>query len=260
MEQTNKYFVGEPYWTTPHNIKLDEKIAKFNPPKPEHEYEALKAQIERDGQVDPVYVRGGLLGDGTHRTRIAQELGRKILVQEIDVGIPDAEYIRLCNKNTFGARNDTPAQVAIKAYTLVKEYGYTATEANKIAGVKDRNSIAYIRYIADTRHASVLTDIKNGGKAVIKTKEGEIVYKGVALKLIKEKIARLEEEEMLEVDTSCEINTVVDYNIYLNTETAKDVFWSNVGNNEFVSMDTKKLFCELLNLKYKLKDEPCKEL
>ncbi len=251
--------MGEPYWISPHNIKIDEKIAKFNPVKPKHEYESLKMQIEKQGQLDPGYMRGGLLGDARHRMQIAQELGVKLLVQDIDPSIPDKEYILLCNKNTFGARNDTATQAAIKAYALVKEFGYTDTEAVKFSGLKDKKAIGYVRYIADTRHAYILTDLKNGGRAEIKDLQSNIVYIGVALKTIKEKIARLEEEEMLEVDTSCEINTVVDYNTYLNTETAKDVFWSNVGNNEFVSMDTKKLFCELLNLKYKLKDEPCKE-
>lgn len=256
MEQINKYFIGEPYWISPHNIKIDEKIARFNPAKPDHEYESLKMQIEEGGQEDPAYMRNGLIGDGRHRMRIAQELGKKLLVQDIDPSIPDEKYIVLCNKNTFGARNDTPAQVAIKAYTLVKEYKYTDTKAVKLTALKDRNAIGYVRYIADTRHAHVLTDLKNGGRAEIKDIKGNVVYMGVALKTIKEKIARLEEEEMLVVDESTKSEPVnIDYNMYLNTETAKDVFWSHVGKNEMVTMETKILFCELLNLKYKLKDK-----
>lgn len=251
MEQ-NKYFIGNQIWVSPHNIKLDEKVAKFNPAKPDHEYESLKMQIENDGQVDPAYMRGGLLGDGRHRLRIAQELGRKLLIQEVSPSMPDEDYIRLCNKNTFGARNDTPAQAAIKAYTLVKEYSYTDTEAIRLVGVKDKNALTYIRYIADTRHASIIENLKNGGRAEIKNKQGEVVYVGIALKTIKERIARLEEEEMLVVDTSCKIDVDMDYNAYLNTETAKDEFWLRVGKNPTVSTDTKLLFCELLNLKYKL--------
>ena len=61
---------------------------------------------------------------------------------------------------------------------------------------------------------------------------------------------------MLVVDESTKSEPVnIDYNSYLNTETAKDVFWSHVGKNEMVTMETKILFCELLNLKYKLKDK-----
>ena len=254
MAQTNKYFIGHPVWVTPHNIKLDEKVSQFNPAKPEYEYESLKTQIETDGQIDPAYVRGNLLGDGRHRLQIAKELGRKVLIQEISSDMPDEEYIRLCNKNTFGARNDTPAQAAIKAYTLVKEYKYTDAEAMRLVGVKDRHSITYIRYIMDTRHAKVIGHLKSGGKAEIKNRQGEIVYQGIALKTLKEKIARLEEEEMLMIDSSCEVNIEVDYNDYLNTETAKDEFWLHIGKNPTVGADTKKLFCELLNLKYKLKD------
>lgn len=255
MEQTNKYFIGSQEWVSPHNIKLDEKIAQFNPAKPPHEYEALKLQIETDGQIDPAYIRNELLGDGRHRLQIAQELGRKLLIQRVDASMPDDEYIRLCNKNTFGARNDTPAQTAIKAYELVKRFGYTDTKAVKIVGVKDPNAVGYVRYIADTRHAKVIEHLKAGGMAEIKNHEGEVVYRGIALKTIKTQIAKLEEEEMLIIDESEKLKEVaIDYNDYLNTETAKDVFWTTIGKNETVSMETKKLMCELLNLKYKLKD------
>lgn len=255
MEQTNKYFIGPQEWVSSHNIKLDEKIAQFNPAKPPYEYEALKLQIETDGQIDPAYIRGGLLGDGRHRLQIAQELGRKLLIQEIDASMPDDEYIRLCNKNTFGARNDTPAQTAIKAYELVKRFGYTDIKAVKMVGVKDPRAVGYVRYIADTRHAKVIEHLKAGGMAEIKNHEGEVVYRGIALKTIKTQIAKLEEEEMLIIDESEKLKDVaVDYNDYLNTETAKDVFWTTIGKNETVSMETKKLMCELLNLKYKLKD------
>ena len=253
MVQNNKYFIGSPVWVTPYDIKLDEKVSQFNPAKPDYEYTSLKTQIEIDGQIDPAYVRGNLLGDGRHRLQIAKELGRKLLIQEISREMPDEEYIRLCNKNTFGARNDTPAQAAVKAYTLVKEYKYTDAEAIRLVGVKDKNALTYIRYIMDTRHAKVIEHLKNGGKAEIKNQQGEIVYQGIALKTLKEKIARLEEEEMLIVDNSCEVNIELDYNVYLNTETAKDEFCLHIGKNPTVSVDTKKLFCELLNLKYKLK-------
>lgn len=253
MVQSNKYFIGSPTWVTPYGIKLDEKVSQFNPAKPDWDYVSLKTQIETDGQIDPAYVRGNLLGDGRHRLQIAKELGRKLLIQEIDKSMPDEEYIRLCNKNTFGARNDTPAQAAIKAYTLVKEYKYTDAEALRLVGVKDKNALTYIRYIMDTRHAKVIENLKNGGRAEVKNKQGEVVYQGIALKTLKEKIARLEEEEMLIVDNSCEVIVELNYNEYLNTETAKDEFWLHIGKNPTVSADTKKLFCELLNLKYKLK-------
>ena len=168
--------VNAPEWVSPQGIKIDEKIAQFNPAKPPHEYEALKLQIEVDGQIDPAYIRGGLLGDGRHRLQIAQELGIKLLVQEIDASMPDEEYIRLCNKNTFGARNDTPAQTAIKAYELVKRFGYTDAKAVKMVGVKDPKLVQYVRYIMDTRHAHVLTNLTNGGKAEIKDIKGNVSW------------------------------------------------------------------------------------
>ena len=251
----SKYFVGEPYWTTPHNIKVDEKIAGFNPAKTKAEYEALALQIREEGQIDPVYIRDGLLGDGRHRMQIAQELGAKLLVQEIDSNMPDDKYILLCNKNVFGARNANASQLAIKAFGLHNSYGYTVTKACAITGVKDRKAIGYIKYILGTRHSKVLLALEEGEPAVIVDNQGNTIYKGIRLKTIKERIAKLEEEELLEIDNSCEVETTIDYNDYLNTETAKEIFWTNIGKNEFVSKETKKLFCELLNLKYKLKDK-----
>ena len=254
---TNKYYIGSQEWVSPQGIKIDEKIAQFNPAKPPYKYEALKLQIEMDGQTDPAYIRNELLGDGRHRLQIAQELGRKLLIQEVDASMPDDEYIRLCNKDNFGGRSDdTPAQTAIKAYELVKRFGYTDTKAVKMVGVKDQRAVGYVRYIADTRHAKVIEHLKAGGMAEIKSHDGEIIYRGIALKTIKTQIAKLEEEEMLITDESEKLKEIaVDYNDYLNTETAKDIFWHSIGKNETVDMETKKLMCELLNLKYKLKDK-----
>jgi hypothetical protein len=81
------------------------------------------------------------------------------------------------------------------------------------------------------------------------------VYLGVALKSIRTQIAKLEEQEMLIVDETEVIEEAqVDFNEYLNTETAKDIFWTTIGKNDSVSIEVKKLMCELLNLKYKLKE------
>jgi hypothetical protein len=153
-------------------------------------------------------------------------------------------------------RNPTPTQMAIKAYKLVKQFGYTDVMAVRITGLKDPKAIGYVRYIADTRHAKVIEHLEaEGGKAEIKSLTGEVVYLGVALKSIRTQIAKLEEQEMLIVDETEVIEEAqVDFNEYLNTETAKDIFWTTIGKNDSVSIEVKKLMCELLNLKYKLKE------
>lgn len=252
----NKYFDGDPYWIVPHKIKLDEKIAQFNPPKAASEYESLKSQIQKDGQIDPAYIRNGLLGDGRHRMQIAQELGTKLLVQDINSSMPDEDYIKLCNKNTFGTRNDDATQLALKAYALIKEYGYTQKAAMQLCGVTDKNAIGYIRYIADSKYVAVIDQLKNTkDKVEIKDSTGKIRGRSRSLRLIRTLISTIEEEELLIVDDSAKIEDIkIDYNDYLNTEAAKEVFWSTIGHNTTVPIETKKLWCELLNLKYKLKD------
>jgi hypothetical protein len=45
-------------------------------------FEALKADIQKNGQVDPIWVKTGEIIDGRHRWRACRELGRQCKTQE----------------------------------------------------------------------------------------------------------------------------------------------------------------------------------
>ncbi len=59
------------------------------------------------------------------------------------------------------------------------------------------------------------------------------------------------EESYTEIDQCEDIELFVDYNEYIKTETAKDIFLTRFGKNESLSQEDKLLVCSLLNLKYK---------
>lgn len=73
----NKYIISETYEVEPLNIKYDTEFSKFNPEKSDKEYETLLAQIKENGQLDPGFMKNGLLGDGVHRAKACTELGNK---------------------------------------------------------------------------------------------------------------------------------------------------------------------------------------
>ena len=145
---TNKNFIiSDVYEVLPENVKYDVDFSKFNPTKSDEEYQTLLIQIKEQGQHDPCYFKNGLLGDGTHRVRACSELGIKVKVVDIDPNISDKDYLLLCNKNTFAARNDTTTQLAIKAYNMVEKFKFSMAEAAQYTGLKDKRVIGYAKNI-----------------------------------------------------------------------------------------------------------------
>lgn len=249
----HNWFIGQPYEVNPHEVKYDTKITSFNAQKSEEDYQAMKLLIVEQGQQKPCLLREGLMGDGVNRTRAAKELGRNVLVVDVDPAISDADYIALCNADTMSTRKYTPTQWAIMAYKLVKLYGYTDKKASMLVGLKDKNAIGQVRYIADTKYKKLLDDLFEGNKITVAKDNGEVLYTGVSLKWIKSAIARIAEEDLLEVDTSEDAEElVIDYNMLLKTETAKKIFFEQYANSD-LSIEVKQFTCTLLNLMFKYK-------
>ena len=84
-------------------------------------YDALKRDIEINGQLDPVITYRGKIVDGRHRWLIIQELG-----------IDFIKYIELPNNTTIAQlrrlvqsketrRHETAGQLAIRAYRLYEQ-------------------------------------------------------------------------------------------------------------------------------------------
>lgn len=235
------------YWIDPEDVKFDSKMSQFNTPKSASEYQSLKYQITNGVQEDPILIRGGLCGDGVHRTRIAKELGRKVLAEDVDPNRTDKEYIIKCNKNTFGSRNLSTTQKAIKAYMLTLNFGYTDAEAIRNVGLPiGTKNVGHARTIAASpigKELDILGVLDQDKVVTINGKTTKSI--DVARRLVK-----LYEEESLRKEAEAKIKeTQIDYNELVNTESGKDVFWAIVKDAQ-LARDAKLKIIDLINAVY----------
>ena len=244
----NRHIISDSYTVDPNQIKYDEKISGFNNSKTASEYAGLVAQIRESGQTQPAYMRNGLLGDGVHRAKACMQLGIKLSVVDIDPTITDKDYIVLCNENTFAARNDSPAQSAIKGFKLVAMYGHSDAAVVKMLGLTDKKAIGYVRTI----EASRLNDRYKILETLASKREAKVQigdkWTG-SLDTAKRLVSKIEEMEandgILEV-----VNPTVDYDSMLHTETAKEYFWN--WHSHLEGYDVKLHYIGLLNEVYKI--------
>lgn len=235
------------YWISPEDVKFDEKMSMFNTEKTPAEYEALKYQIEKGSQEDPILIRGGMCGDGVHRTRIAKELGRKVLAIDVEEELSDKEYILKCNKNTFAGRNLSSTQKAIKAYKLTTTFGYTDVEAIRNVGLpKGTKNVGYVRTIANSqlgKELSVISTLEQGKPVTINGKVTRSI--DTARRAIK-----LYEEEAMKKEAHKNLDKIeFDYNDYLKTESGKDLFWKV---HKMETREDKLVLIELINSLYSM--------
>lgn len=64
-----------------HKLKIH-PICDMVPKMSAEAYEALKSDIQKNGQIDPIWVKGGEIIDGRHRYRACRELSLKCKTQE----------------------------------------------------------------------------------------------------------------------------------------------------------------------------------
>lgn len=239
------------YEMNPEDIKFDPKFTNFNSPKNKEEYDGLKAMIFADKQYEPILVRNGLCGDGTHRVKIAKELNRKVLCKDVDKDMSDHDYILACNRNTIGARNLSSAQKAIRGYKLVKEFGYTDAEAYKYLGITDKRTIGYVRTIVDSSYNSennILDKLDKGESVYISGKWTKSI--DTAKRLIK----MIEEDDMRVKVEGNIVEPTIDYNEMIDTETGTELFWSKLYV-ENVGIEHNIEIIKLINGLYKKDNE-----
>lgn len=227
------------YSINPTDVKFDSRIASFNKTKSDESYNTLKKEIASVGQETPILIRNGLCGDGVHRTKIAEELGIKVLAVDIDSSMSDKEFIKRCNRDTFTARNYSPTQLAIAAYKLTKDFGFSDTEAVEAVGLpKGSRSIGYARYIGNSpigKELNVL-DLLSAGEAV--TIDGKVTK---SIDTAKRLIKKAEELDVYKtsLDAISSNQVVIDYNEVLGDhEIAREMFW-DIYNLDDVSKNLK---------------------
>jgi ParB-like chromosome segregation protein Spo0J len=245
--------IGQIYKMNPDNIKFDPKIAEFNEHKDKYSYQSLKMQIEKFGQIEPILIRRGLCGDGRNRTLICKELNTDVLCVDVDPNMSDEDFIIRCNSNIFGGRNASATQLAIKTYMLVEQYGISDIRAKRLTGLKDKRLVGYVRAIMASKlneECKIIETLLKGEAANIRGKRTK------SIDVAKREVSKIEEKELLKDNSNeIDIKEVIDYDAYLNTETARAKFWEIYGKNTELTVENKLFTCELLNAKYTLKTE-----
>lgn len=138
------------------------------PPLSEAEYNALREDIKRNGQLVPILTKGGQIVDGFIRKQICVELGMQPIVHELG---KDANAAECAISSNMFRRHLTTAQRAFMAEKLasVRKGGNQHTadaacsrkEAAKIMDVSE-DSIDRARKIVEMGSANLIEMVKNG--------------------------------------------------------------------------------------------------
>ena len=107
-------------------MEIDNEFRNYIRPLSNEEYEKLEANILSEGIRDPLVVWQGILLDGYHRYRIAQEYGLEYKTVEVELPDRDAakEWILV---NQLGRRNLTEQEASYyrgKLYSAKKQHQY----------------------------------------------------------------------------------------------------------------------------------------
>ena len=158
-----------------HTINLDEldlhPLALSTPRMTDENYTALKADIELNGQLEPVTLYRGRVVDGRHRVLVLRELGDTTVTA---VKLPhktSVSTLKALVRSKEVRRHETPTQLAITAYRLMlnADSKITQTQAAEQIGANAKK-ISNCKAIASTFHRpDILELLFNGDKLNIGT-------------------------------------------------------------------------------------------
>lgn len=115
---------------SPEDLELHPE-ALATPKMNSENYEALKRDIEMNGQIDPITVYRGKIIDGRHRWLIIQELGIDVIKYKKMPNNSTLKEIRSMVNSRETRRHESVGQLAIRAYKLKID------PSNKIASFSD---------------------------------------------------------------------------------------------------------------------------
>ena len=148
-------------------VRLDEvelhKITETHPVMSKEQFEALKNDIEINGQLQPAIVYRGKIVDGRHRYKALTQLGEEsIKVTRLQNNLTLDEVTNLVN-STEMRRHQSPTQLAIKGYRMYKAGKLTQKEIPSKVGCSLTNLKAVIALEALGR-LDVIELLEAGGK------------------------------------------------------------------------------------------------
>ena len=126
--------------------------ALATPKMNQEQYEALKANVEMFGQLDPVTVYRGKIVDGRHRWLILQELGIDTIKYKKMPNNSTLKEIKSMVNSRETRRHESASQLAIRAYRIKVAKDSTCTsfsEAADLVGVP-RKRVSEVKKIIET--------------------------------------------------------------------------------------------------------------
>ena len=147
----------------------DEALA--TPRMLEVQYEALKADIEQNGQLDPVVIYRGKIVDGRHRFLILNELNIKTITCFKMPNNSTLSDIKKLVRSKETRRHETATQLAISALRHITKSNekMTQAEASKMFGVGPKAIGFAKKILVDYKREDLLDILFDGGKINIGT-------------------------------------------------------------------------------------------
>ena len=137
----------------------------------EVQYEALKADIEQNGQLDPVVIYRGKIVDGRHRFLILNELNIKTITCFKMPNNSTLSDIKKLVRSKETRRHETATQLAISALRHITKSNekMTQAEASKMFGVGPKAIGFAKKILVDYKREDLLDILFDGGKINIGT-------------------------------------------------------------------------------------------
>lgn len=156
-------------------------ICEIFPPMAADEFERLKADIQENGQREPITYWNNLLVDGRHRLRACQELGKTPREDEIDPDTDPVAWAISHNLNRRHLKQSQRAMIAAKMATL-KHGGDRSKGSNDLLSQDDAAAMLSVS-VPTLKRAKYVLD--NGSQALIDAVERTDVTVAMAAKLCK---------------------------------------------------------------------------
>lgn len=137
----------------------------------EVQYEALKADIDQNGQLDPVVIYRGKIVDGRHRFLILNELNIKTITCFKMPNNSTLSDIKKLVRSKETRRHETATQLAISALRHITKSNekITQAEASKMFGVGPKAIGFAKKILVDYKREDLLDILFDGGKINIGT-------------------------------------------------------------------------------------------
>ena len=105
--------------------------ANVTPIMTQEQYDALKLDIEKNGQIDPIVLYRGKVIDGRHRLKIAKEIGKSQILSVSIANNSTIADIKSIVKSKETHRHQTPTQLAIYAYRQMIQHNLDCKSKDK---------------------------------------------------------------------------------------------------------------------------------